>query len=431
MAFNIGLSGIRAAGNELEVTGNNIANASTIGFKSSRAEFADVYAASTLGTSANATGSGVLLSNIGQQFTQGSINFTSNSLDMAINGDGFFVLDNNGETTYSRAGYFGTDKEGFIVNNFGKNLQGYGADATGQILTGVLTDLQVDTTNQSPQATGTVNQTVNLNSSDLVPLIAPFDPTDPDTYNSATSVNVYDSLGNSHIQTQYFVKTGANTWDMHVLIDGRDFDGTLPDGTPPPDNPAANVFTPFTQALTFDSAGQLTAPAPGTPVVLAGWEPRDSSGSQNGAASPSGYNLDMTGSTQFSSSFAVTSVNQDGFSTGQLAGLEVSDEGVLFARYTNGQSRVQGQVVFANFANTEGLSPLGKTEWAESFDSGNPVVGTPRSGTLGALQAGALESSNVELSDELVNLIIAQRNYQANAKTIETSDAVTQTILNI
>ncbi|WNF45528.1 flagellar hook protein FlgE [Pseudomonas sp. SG20056] len=458
MGFNIGLSGLRAATSDLNVTGNNIANAGTAGFKQSRAEFADVYAASVLGSGSNPQGSGVLLADVSQLFNQGNINYTQNALDLAINGNGFFVTSNNGEVSYTRAGYFGTDREGFMVNNFGYRLQGYAVDANGNLQNGVVDDLQIQTASQEPRATESILQTFNVNSTNVRPtnagtMAAPtFDPTDPLSYNSSTSLNIYDSQGNSHVMTQYFVKDAApanNSWTMHVLIDGVN-----------PRDPSSTQ--PFSYDLNYDAAGQLATPAftpiqavPGTPGPLeapnipgtavngvipfaqADWIPAERdpvSGNlvPNGADSATaGFTFDMRGSTQFASAFAVSSVSQDGYTTGQLSGLEIDDTGVIFARYTNGQSRVQGQVILANFANVQGLTPVGKTAWVQSFQSGEPVVGTPRSGTLGALQSGALEDSNVELSDQLVNLIVAQRNYQANAKTIETESAVTQTIINL
>ncbi|MDH1261770.1 flagellar hook protein FlgE [Pseudomonas sp. GD03944] len=474
MGFNIGLSGLRSATSDLNVTGNNIANAGTAGFKQSRAEFADLYASSMLGTGKNAQGSGVLLANVSQLFNQGNINYTQNSLDLAINGNGFFQTSNNGEIGYTRAGYFGTDRSGFIVNNFGYRLQGYPVDGNGNLQNGVVGDLRIDTTNQAPRATSTVDQTFNLNSNNTVPTAwqgaydasiagavdpanptpaeiaaaraagnATFNPTDPTTYNSSTSTNIYDTQGNAHVMTQYFVKTGANTWQMNVLVDGR--------------NPADPTSTaPYTMTVGFTASGQLdtstlvsgnydgaggpdfTVDAATGRFTLNGWTPAAADDSvppvwgPNGAlANATGVRIDMRSSTQFSSAFAVNAVDQDGYTTGQLAGLEIDDSGVIFARYTNKQSKVQGQVILANFANVQGLTPVGKTAWVQSFESGEPVVGTPRSGTMGSLQGGALEDSNVELSDQLVNLIVAQRNYQANAKTIETESAVTQTIINL
>ncbi|MFZ2320305.1 MAG: flagellar hook protein FlgE, partial [Pseudomonas sp.] len=329
MAFNIGLSGLRAATSDLNVTGNNIANAGTAGFKQSRAEFADVYAASVLGGGANPQGSGVLLADVSQLFNQGNINYTQNGLDLAINGNGFFVTSNNGDVSYTRAGYFGTDKEGFVVNNFGYKLQGYAVDANGNLQNGVVSDVQIQTASQAPKATTEVNQTFNLNSTNSIPANATFDPTDPTSYNSATSTNIYDSQGNSHVMTQYFLKTGPNNWQMNVLIDGRN-----------PDNPGLEPPTPSTVPLQFTTSGQLdvaalvastptgfTVGADGT-IDLTTWVPAAPDTaippvwSSNGAtANATGINIDLRPSTQFSSVFAVSSVSQDGYTTGQLSGL--------------------------------------------------------------------------------------------------------------
>jgi len=448
MSFNIGLSGIKAASSDLNITGNNIANASTVGFKQSRAEFQDLYAASVLGTGKNAQGSGVLLGNVGQLFNQGTIDSTQNALDMGINGNGFFVTSNNGAVQYTRAGYFGTDKEGFIVDNNGYKLQGYTTNDQGLLQPGVRSDLRIETASQAPKASSSIKQTVNLNSTQTTPTTTPFNPSDPTSYNSSTSVNIYDSQGNAHVLSQYFVKGANNTWTMNVLIDGRN------PGNPAAEDPTTKVATPYTVTLPFTSSGALDGSKVASTdlkqvnnattntfegvLKLDNWVPAISNGgtpatwASNGAtANPAGITLDMRGSTQYSSAFAVTSVNQDGYTTGQLSGLEIDDTGQIFARYTNGQSKVQGQVVLANFANVQGLTPMGKTSWTESSESGQPVIGTPRSGTLGALQSGALEASNVDISTELVDMIVAQRNYQANAKTIETENAITQTIINL
>lgn len=437
MSFNIGLSGLRAATKDLNVTGNNIANAGTAGFKQSRAEFSDVYAASVLGTGKNQQGSGVLLSNVSQLFNQGNINYTQNALDLAINGNGFFQVSNNGAVSYSRAGYFGTDNEGFITDNFGYNLQGYGVDENDKVREGVVTNLQIKTASQEPRATSKVEQSFNLNSTLDKPKNAPFDPMDPTTYNTATSVNTYDSLGNSHSMTQYFEKTGPNTWNMHVLIDGR----SIGDPTEAPPVPTVIPLT-FTSGGKLDQAALLGA-APDVTVTdgilsFNNWVPGTEDKTQNppvwepnGATNPQGFTFNMRDATQYANAFAVNKVTQDGYTTGELAGIEIDDTGQIFARYTNGQSKVQGQVVLADFANVQGLTPVGKTQWVQSLASGEPVVNPGRTGTLGAIQAGALEDSNVELSDQLVNLIVAQRNYQANAKTIETESAITQTILNL
>lgn len=444
MSFNIGLSGLRSATKDLNVTGNNIANAGTAGFKQSRAEFADVYASSVLGTGKNPQGSGVLLANVSQLFNQGNINYTQNALDLAINGNGFFQVNNNGALSYTRAGYFGTDKEGFLVDNFGYNLQGYTVDPNGNLQTGVVGDLQIQSASQDPKATSSMAQVFNLNSTNAAPATTPFNAADPTTYNSSTSTNIYDTQGNAHVLTQYFIKDAPpalNSWTMNVLIDGRN--PNVPVANPAAVPPITGT-EPFSTSLRFSPSGQFESAAAGDfdvvdgKLVLNNWNPAAPDNSTppvwgpNGALqSPENLTIDLRRSTQFSSGFAVNSVSQNGYTTGELAGLEIDETGVIFARYTNGQSKVQGQIILADFANVQGLTPVGKTQWVQSFNSGEPVRNPPGSGTLGAIQAGALEDSNVELSDQLVNLIVAQRNYQANAKTIETESAITQTIINL
>ncbi|MCR8921398.1 flagellar hook protein FlgE [Dasania sp. GY-MA-18] len=417
MSFNTALSGLRAANQDLSVTGNNIANASTAGFKESRAEFGDVYANSLIGSGSTA-GSGVLVTDVAQQFDQGNISFTDNSLDLAINGTGMFVLSDAGATTYSRAGYFGLDKDGYIVANNSARLQGYQIDSSGAISTGVTGDLQIQTQNIAPASTSAVDIEFNLDSRASAPAVTPFDYTDPDSYNTSTSLTVYDSLGNPHVQTNYFVKDPApavNQWQMYVKIDDQNVIA-----------PTA-ADTPIT--LTFASDGTLASPL--TPTNITAWDPIDANGNSTGAITPSPFTISVGSSTQFGSEFSVTAVGQDGFSPGRLSSVEVDKTGVIFARYTNGEAQVLGQLALATFGNQQGLTPLGNTSWGESFESGQPIIGAPLTGSLGAIQSGALEDSNVDLSEELVRLIIAQRNFQANAKTIETSDTVTQAIINI
>lgn len=647
MAFNIGLSGLRASQVDLDVTGNNIANASTVGFKGSKAQFGDLYSSGFLSSGQMSVGSGVKVQDIKQSFAQGSISGTQNGLDMAVDGDGFFVLSNNGQVQYSRAGQFSIDKDGFVVNNQSMKVQGYQADGDGN-LSGVRGDLQIDTDNLAPRRTTRFDSEVNLDSREPVlevirrayataslepgddtvtPEVPPeedtltfkyddnrtipvtvngdmsardiaerlneldgvsasarteydidggliernarfqiqgvefvvpdedlyddaqeafnwlqdainasplntinatnqggdlrlidsrgndlelsrvdengdlvmntatppapvldvtergvlselvldgtvevssanleagdpsllssdtasvsrtntFDPTDQRTYNHATSSTIYDSLGNPHTMTQYFVKEpiagGESIWAMYVQIDGEDV-GDPPFTTGDP--------TRARYELEFNSDGSI-ASVDGDPdgrVLISNWTPKDKNGQPNGADGPlqianggdlpisdppvsSNFMIDMNETTQFGSSFGVVDQRQNGYSTGRLSGLDVSGEGVIFARYSNGQSQNLGQVALATFANADGLSPVGDTNWVETFESGQPIFGAPGTGTLGSIAASSVEESNVDLSQELVNLIIAQRNYQANAKTIETSDAVTQTIINL
>jgi len=440
MAFNTALSGLQAAAASLNVTGNNIANASTTGFKASTAEFGDVYANSVLGGGSNAIGNGVALTDVEQNFAQGNLSFTSNALDLAINGNGFFIVNSQGQQLYTRNGAFGVDNVGNIVDNSGAVLQGFSASANGT-LSGQLGDLQVVTDNLPPIQTTSVKGLMNLDSREATPSITPFDAADQDTYNHATSVSVFDSQGNSHVMTKFFVKDAApatNQWTMYVQIDGQDIGRpvapAVPDGT---------NGTPQTYTLNFSADGALTGTVPAT-LVVDGWVPLDSNGASNNTEGPgaalalpttppttSNFTIELAGTTQFGSVFAVNDVSQDGFATGLLTGVDIARTGGVFARYTNGQSRLLGQVALANFSNVEGLSPQGNTQWAESFESGNPIVGSPGSASLGVIQSGALEESNVDLSEELVNLILAQRNYQANARAIETESTVTQAILQI
>jgi flagellar hook protein FlgE len=631
MAFNTGLSGLRAASVDLDVTGNNIANASTVGFKGSKAQFGDLYASGFLSAGTNPIGDGVRVQDVKQSFGQGNISFTDSGLDMAISGDGFFILNNGGEVRYSRAGQFAIDKEGFVVNNQNMRVQGFTADQDGN-LSGIRGDLQIATDNLAPRRTTNLDTDLNLDSResvletrvrDIGPLafadiqdetfevqytdgtpnlpvdltatttardaasainnapglsasatttatfdgavalddafissasafsfsldingspltldtssinslqdlvnsinnssetaisasIVPgaggsdvlrvihnqgdtldysfadgngnsdtdtveghinatsdrtvagiaststgddfevafnsspirvtnqFSPVDQRTYNHATSTTIFDSLGNSHELTQFFVKNpspgngvGVSEWSVYAQIDGEFVGGT--------------EVTPHTARFDQDGALQSIDGDPSGEILIDDWIPKDSTGQPNGADGPpapgetvvtpipeppatSAFVINLGGTTQYGAAFGVNDQQQNGFTTGRLSGLDVSDQGVLFARYTNGQSQSLGQVALAAFNNTDGLNPVGDTTWVETFESGQPIIGAPDTGTLGSIKASSVEESNVDLSAELVNLIIAQRNYQANAKTIETSDAVTQTIINL
>lgn len=403
MPFKIAVSGIRASQTDLSVIGNNVANVGTTGFKGSRTEFQDVYALSNLGVADNSPGKGVNVSRVAQQFTQGNITFTDNSLDLAISGAGFFQVDDNGSTLYTRDGSFAVDRDGFVVNASGQKLKIFGADDQGNIL-GSTESFRVDTANIAPSATGTVEFGLNLDAQDTVPPVAPFDPLDPDTFNNSTSATVYDSLGGSHLVQTYYVKTAtANEWDTYTYVDGAAAAGP--------------------QSLIFDTTGNIDTVATGNPLTVPAFP--------IAGADDLNLQLDYGNSTQFGDPFGVNAITQDGFPTGRLASLDVDPQGVIFARFTNGQSLVQGQVALATFANPQGLQPVGGNAWQATFAAGEPLEGTPGSSTLGLVQSGALEDSNVDLSSELVKLIIAQRNFQANTEVISTADAVTQSIINI
>lgn len=641
MAFNTALSGLRAASSDLEITGNNIANAATSGFKSSRAEFGDVYAASFV-SGGNTIGGGVVLQSSKQQFSQGTINYTQNALDLAVNGQGFFMMQQDGSNIYSRNGTFNIDKDGFVVSNSGAKLQGQRADEQGNPV-GEPTDLMLDAKDLSPKATTRISETMNLNASaevlekqtstiktsgvgvsnaqlgqdngytlgtikyngkpvnipssdnmqasaiaaelsdlkgvsatatttarltvnsgfpvnanellingqsftgndidelasningasglsatvvggeievmsstggDLLfdltavpgsgvnfnvqgivegaaagpaitldetdaaarhgtvggqveitltsntklteadttnifianpvavqnPSTNTFDPKNPDTYNSTTTTTVYDSEGVPHNMTQYFVRVpnrpGAEEgtlWKTIVQIDGQDVGGT------DPNNPEQAVFE-----LKFNGDGSFDEVS-SEDILITNWMPRNPEGVPTGAFGPrqpaelpipepatsSNFIIDPSNATAFGGAFAVNSLTQNGYGKGSMTGVEVSEDGTIYARYSNGETKSLGQLMLARFPNMQGLTPLGDSMWADSIDSGQAIIGAPGAGQMGGITAGALEGSNVDLTKELVNLILAQRNFQANAKTIETSDAVTQTIINM
>ena len=426
MAFQQGLSGLNSSSKALDVAGNNIANASTVGFKSSSSHFADVYGASLQGAGGSQIGIGSTLSAVMQQYTQGNITSTNSPLDIAINGTGFFGMTQNGAISYTRNGQFHLDKDGYIVNDQNRKLLGVMADSTGAIPGKPPTDtMKVDFVTGKPTATTTGAITANLDSRQKMPTVTPLNIANPATYNSSTAMNVYDSLGNPHTLSFYFVKgdhryltdgdpattapaNTANMWSVYTTLDGATID---PATTAP-------------QILTFSSAGALTSPA--VPASLA-----QSFTVTTGAASPLAFSIDVANLTQFGSPFAVNDLTQNGFAPGNLAGLAVAKDGTVQARYDNGQTRNIGQVALFNFRNPNGLVSIGNNQWTESADSGQPTPGKANSGIFGVLQASAIEESNVDLTAELVNLIVQQRNYQASAQSIKTQDQILQTLVNI
>jgi len=537
MPFRTALSGLNAASAELRVIGNNVANASTTGFKKSRTEFEDIYATASLGAASNTIGSGVKIGGITQQFSKGNVSFTDNNLDMAINGQGFFQLNDNGVTAYSRNGTFGIDRNGFIVNSQNQRLNGYIADVSGNV-TGAIGDIQLNTAAIAPQATSTVDLGLNLNASAATPAAAvstsaftlgqsagvnpvidtgdspiavalgnmvdtygqsvaganlqftstggngwnvtmtgiagtsttaaitvgttgtatlswdpdgagaqtatpitidvsavtqvgggggstvtssangavqaAFDATDASTYNDSTSLNVYDSLGASYLATYYYRKTDIpNQWESYMLVDGNQVNGAQSNGS---------------DLMQFTTAGALTTingtPVPPTTLNTSTFSP-------GGGAANMTLALNYANISQYGGGFNVNDLSQNGFSTGRLSGIDIDDSGVILARFTNGQSRTIAQIALANFSNTQGLQQQGAASWTETFESGQAIVGVPGSSSLGLVQSGALEDSNVDLTEQLVNMITAQRNFQANAQVISTADTVTQAIINI
>ena len=650
MSMNIALSGLRAATTDLGVVSNNIANANTTGFKLSRAEFGDMVA----GNSANSPGMGVQLEDISQQFKQGSVNSTGKTLDMAISGEGFFSIKQDGAALYTRAGSFDTDKDGYVVNSLGQNLQGYGVDATTGNLTSIVGNLLVDKADMEPTATTEIKTGVNLDANAIVPTIATFDPSDPSSFNSTTSLTVYDSLGNANRFDLYFIKTSTPlTWAVKATRNGGEpitpasastgtpqtptiytstvasstigiyraptdtassaatatalnsttagtLDITGPAGTATgipvavndtaksiaalvnaqqattgvsakaitqadlkitatggtfdlfgknttaqtiaiPANSAAGLAalalainnTTATTGITaklnsasnglllqsaagdniriqgvtgvgvlglqgVDQAGGLILPAvsvdatapnavgtvggrliyestssftvtaagtnlgtvtasldegslqfdsKGLPVdsdtTTVGMQPikllftvpaadlRATTGDIANGADPLLLTVDFSSTTQFGGAFSSNILTQDGYAKGRLTGMAVDKNGELSGQYNNGQSKLMGQVVLANFASVQGLQPVGDTNWAETSASGPALVGSPQTGTLGKLVPGALEASNVDLTEQLVNMISAQRNFQANSQVISTNSTLYQSILNI
>ena len=528
MSFTQGLSGLNAASKNLEVVGNNVANANTVGFKGSQAQFGDVFAAALSGAGAATIGIGAKLLTVAQQFTQGNISVTNNTLDMAINGPGFFIEDNGHGIGYSRNGQFQLDKNGFIVSSSGAKLQGYQIDPTTQKPIGSPAALTIPTTVADAAATGAstgagakgIIAGLNLDSRALPPTAA-FNPIDPTTFNNSTSTTTYDSKGVAQTTSMYFVKSkaldpvtgaapniaaggistvaGLTTVTLPNAISsaslkvgqavqgggfptGTTITGVFPAGAGPYTSftTSANP-TPATsiaaQTLTIDVPNSwnvyttVTDPTTGaalfpTPTPAAGaWTAngiltfapngRYSAFTPNAAAvapvapatgplptttsisfTPAGaatetIPFDFATSTQFGAAFGVTKLTQDGFTSGQLSGFNIGPDGIILGRYSNGISKPLGQVALALFPNMQGLQPLGDNQWAQSSASGAPVVNAPGAGNNGVLQTSSTEDSNVDLTAELVNMITAQRVYQANAQTIKTQDSVMQTLVNL
>ncbi len=404
MPFRLALSGLNAAQSDLTVTANNIANTATTGFKGSRAEFAELFSVSPQGVSNNAIGNGVRVSNVAQQFTQGNIDFTDNSLDLALSGQGFFILNDGGALAYTRAGAFQVDSQGYIVNARQQRLQVYPPGTNGQFNTGALQDIQLVTSESAPSATTSVNVTLNLPANAAQPTVADFDPANVNSYNSATSLTTYDSLGAAHTATMYFTKTAnPNEWTTQLFVDGAEVGDA--------------------EILRYDNTGALVDPADGL-IAFPAYSPATGAADMNMT-----FNFSTT--TQYGGAFNVNAITQDGFTTGRLIGIDIDSTGVVQARFTNGRALALGQVALANFSNPQGLQQLGDTNWAETFGSGQALRGQAGNSGFGLVQAGALEASNVDITEQLVNMITAQRNFQANAQMISTADAIQQTIINI
>ncbi len=447
MSFNTALSGLSAASTDLSVISNNIANVATTGFKFSRSEFGDIYAVSPFGNSPTSYGNGVQIDNISQQFTQGNFDFTDNSLDLAVSGQGFYVL-NQGLTgtdfVYSRAGEFGVDEDGYISTNDGAYLQAFPVDSTSGTVTSTslnaATAIQLPASTGSPLASTEIEIGLNLDSTATALNPALFDPTASNTYTNSTSSTVYDSLGESHVLTYYFIKDlpraatvaepaptnllggDPNQWQMFTYLDGANVPvngGTAIAST----GSAADGLFPAQFNFNADGTLASTSPDPITNVNVA---------LPNGATDLQlAHDFANNTTTQFATNFSVHTLNPDGYTTGRLSGLDISEDGLIRASYTNGISNPIGKLALADFPNSQGLKNVGSTSWVETTQSGAVIAGEAGSGRFGLIQSGALEASNVDLTQQLVNLITAQRNFQANARSIETSNTLTQTIIQI
>jgi flagellar hook protein FlgE len=507
MSFQQGLSGLNGAAKALDVIGNNIANSSTVGFKGSQTEFADVYARSLNGAGATQAGIGVSVAAIAQQFTQGNIETTSNPLDIAINGGGFFRTEIAGTVQYTRNGQFSLDKNGYVVTPQGANVTGYGVAANGQILASTPSPLKISTADMKPVATTKVDTSINLDSRETAPTNFPFNANDATTYNKQVPVSVYDTLGNEHTMSMFYVKTGSGTWDVYAGADGTELTNVnvakagAADTTAQaaraawtaatkasPQDPAAvaaalsayaaaagaavsgaagtagataatvtAIQTAATDAgstvgytpdqvdkdiaaavsvpstpigtLKFDSNGALSAAlmSPQTLPLAVSFPVYPATGAKETLSIKVGFN----GSTQYGSDTSEKLTKQDGYKPGHLQRFSAAADGTLLGQYSNGETKPLGQIVLANFTNTGGLEPIGNNSWAETSASGTPLLGTAGTGSFGVLQSSATESSNVDLTAELVNMITAQRVYQANAQTIKTQDSVLQTLVNL
>lgn len=403
MGFSQAVSGLNAASSNLDVIGNNISNSATAGFKSSTVAFADMFAGSKVGL-------GTKVAAVVQDFNDGTTTTTSRGLDVAISQQGFFRLsDASGAVYYSRNGQFTLDSNRNIVNMQGLQLTGYPATGTPPtIQTGANpVALSVPTTAMSAKATTTAAMTANLNSTDTIKAVGSLNTADPTTYNAKSSMTTFDSLGNSHTINLYFNKTANNNWTVT-----------------PVDASTNPVTTGATTALVFDQSGNLTTPANGMVNYTMG--------ALNGSAGPTNLTVDITGSLQQNTGTSTFgNPTQNGYKPGNLTSYQINDDGTLVGSYSNDQTQVLGQIVLSNFANPEGLKSEGNNVWSATGSSGQALTGVAGTGNLGTLTAGALESSNVDLSKELVNMIVAQRNYQSNAQTIKTQDQILNTLVNL
>lgn len=421
MSFQTGLSGLNASSRNLDVIGNNIANANTMGMKTSRAEFSGMVSSALGSATSGGSGIGVEIATTAQIFTQGNISTTGNNLDVAINGSGFFQLTQpDGSPAYTRDGSFKLDSNGYIKTNSNANLMGYPTDKAGKSTSASIQKLQLPTSAPiSANSTKTITAEFNLDARAQLaagvpavvgpPAIAAIPATQRSTY--GTSLNVYDTQGVASPLNLYFEKTAANEWTIFNTLDPADVTGI--------------------GKVIFNPNGTVMTPAAGVPLTIAAGTIPSLNPNEATGKIPTAIDIDLSTVTQFGTAFSVTNLAQDGYTAGELTGLNIGDDGVITARYSNGQTQAAGQLALADFRNIQGLSSLGGNAWAATQESGIPVQGSPGLGKFGVLRSGALEESNVDLTAELVNMMTAQRSYQANAQTIKTQDQVMQTLVNL
>ncbi|MEG3160606.1 flagellar hook protein FlgE [Sphingomonas sp. LB2R24] len=420
MSFYTSLSGLQASQTEMSTISHNLANVSTNGFKKSRTDFADVIASSVSVAPSQQIGSGVMVKGNRQQFAQGNLIQSSNALDLAVSGDGFFVVkpdSASSQVNFTRNGGFLVDANRFVVDSSGSHLQVYPVDGSGSV---VATGLNSAVSLQLPETSGTAAPTkavalsVNLNSSATVPTTATFDRFDPSSYNQSAQTTVYDASGNAMTLTNYFKRTSSPTadnpnssWEVHSFVGDKELTSGGNAGT----------------TMTFDSAGKMTAPT--GPITYDEFTTAGSATPQNIAFT---FGADTT---QKASAFNVTSRTQDGKAVGQIQGVTIDEKGIVKASFSNGDTQALGQVMLANFSNPEGLRQIGNSNWSSTGVSGEAKLGSAGANGFGNLMSGTIERSNVDITEELVDLIAAQRNFQANSKALDTASQISQTIFNI
>lgn len=395
-----GVSGINANGTAMSIIGDNLANANTVGFKSSRASFGDILSQNLGGSGNMQVGRGAMLTGVSSLFNQGSFQTTDSGLDMGLDGDGFFIVnDPNGAPFYSRAGQFSVNKDGYLVNPEGYKVQGYQASATGTI-TGAIGDISLSASSLAPVATTSATINANLNAGDSVPSVAPFNANNSATYNFSSGMTLYDSLGNGHMENLYFVKTAANAWNVYA--------------------PGSTAAGGLLGGLTFSAAtGALTA---GSPLAAT---------FNYAGASAVNASFDLSSTTQYGAPSVIVAQNQNGYPSGSLRSVSVDQSGIMSGLFSNGVTRAVGQVALGNFQNPNGLSKFGRNLYASTLDSGQVIIGAPGTGRFGRVLSNSLELSNVDMAGEFVKMITFQRGFQANSKIITTSDEMLAELINI